>query len=213
MSDLREEDKQPNATDSISILHEVSNIGLYDRASILSYQDALSKSIKREMTDEQAANIAEGFSGAPDDLAKAVNDNFIEAKTAAIPARDGEWQRVKTIQYVVTFHRYIRSRRERLIQPIKTQVGINPANDVPTISTAASKNAAAASGFRHFHNNKSDPIKPIFNAAVGQGGPVRPPPSASGGFDEPMCDLMVRAVKSMMSVEAQDRVPRRHRPH
>jgi hypothetical protein len=127
--------------------------------------------------------------------ALADDDEAVHARAVAIlEGGDSDAQRYgEMMRQLIVFQQHIRTWRDNHQQLPKTHLGVSPVHGQPTVSLSGSDSAVdIAHGLRKTH--ASDPIVPLYKAALGTAPPDVHELLTPGGFDEHMAHRTAQAV-------------------
>jgi len=135
--------------------------------------------------------------------ALADDDEQVTAKASELLDRGGNPSMADLLRQLVVLYQHVRTWRDNHQQFPKTHLGISPVAERPTVSLSGSNSAVAiAHELRKVHG--SDPIAPLYRAALGTEPPAVHELVTSEAFDEYMAHQTARAVFEVYS-DVQER--------
>ena len=135
--------------------------------------------------------------------ALADDDEQVAAKASELLDRGGNPSLADLLRQLVVLYQHVRTWRDNHQQFPKTHLGISPVAERPTVSLSGSNSAVAiAHELRKVHG--SDPIAPLYRAALGTEPPAVHELVTSEAFDEYMAHQTARAVFEVYS-DVQER--------
>jgi len=135
--------------------------------------------------------------------ALADDDDQVAAKAKEVLGAGGNPSQADMLRQLVVLHQHVRTWRDNHQQFPKTHLGISPVAERPTVSLSGSNSAVAiAHELRKVHG--SDPIAPLYRAALGTEPPAVHELVTSEAFDEYMAHQTARAVFEVYS-DVQER--------
>jgi len=140
------------------------------------------------------------------------DDEAVEARVREVLRGRDEPERhlAAILRNLVVLHQHVRTWRDNHLQLPKTHLGTSPVHGQPTVSLSGSDSAVGvAHQLRRTH--ASDPIAPLYRAAMGTDLPPVHPMMTEGGFDEYMSNQTARAVFEVYDVVQQRFLERKRR--